>query len=266
MQTAPAPTRPRRRWFAIAAALMMFLLAGCGGTVDTVLTIDASGKGVRTMTVQAKKSDIKEYVPKGVPAIEASLKKHLPAELKYTGVKAVGEQQVFTFALEFSSIEDYSAKVGKLVSLGTGSPFAPEIKFEAPTSLFRNGLSLRENFTSAQLMAWAKNGLADDKVFKDTSNADSFSIDNGTAVVKFDKQTYETSSTISVDKIVDNGISSAAMQTTLKPDGTIDRVVTLALNNKSYSSDSAKFDQHFASVVPEGGKITPGDGPDGTKT
>lgn len=266
-----APARPHattagrlRPWLALVLALGVALVSGCGATIDTVLTIDASGKGTRAMTLTVAKDDVKEYTEGGMKAVDAAIKKHLPDELDYGGHSTTGDNHVVKFSLKFSSLDDYAAKVAKLVSLGSGRPFTPEIEMEAPDSVFRSGIELRENFSSEQLMTWVQNALVTEGVVaEDRGNL--FQIGT-TTVVHDDTKIKSTTHPIRVDTITDHGLSSAAMTTHLLPDGTFRRSIVASLNAKSYAANTKAFDDYFAKAKPEGGEIAKAEGQDGTMT
>lgn len=252
----------RRGVLLVLALVCALAVTGCGATVDTVLTIDAAGKGTRTMTATARTSAIAEHVKGGVKAVETSIRKRLPEGVTYHGRAAKGDSTVFTLTLSFGSLEDYRRKVALLVSKGTGKPFLPRIDLDAPDTIFRHGVSLSENFTSADLLGWIGHGMADDGII-DRGNLSNL-FESGTATVVFGGRSVATTNPVDLDAITDDGVSRVVMQTELRDDGTAVRTIAVALNARSYAANRAKFDAWFAEAAGSEATVEKKAGADGT--
>ncbi len=131
--------------------LLIFLLCLlCGCSVrqpDTRLTLNPDGSGERVINCVIANNGLSEKIDGGEAAFDAFLSIHCPPELTYE--KSQGRFHTnYRFTLSFDNISDYRQKVSAL--LGREA----ELYYSSPDNLFAQGQSLREGFTSQELMDW----------------------------------------------------------------------------------------------------------------
>ena len=127
------PTRKRIKigLFAFLCFLLLLYPAGCannGGVVDTLLTLDTSCAGERSMKIMLPGVDLNGET--GL-AIDALLNDACPEELTYSK-----EADGYRFSLRFHSYEDY---VNKLTSLLRREP---QVVFAMPDTVLTTGCRL----------------------------------------------------------------------------------------------------------------------------
>lgn len=248
--------RNLRRILVLAgAALLMLMLTACGAQIDTVLTVEKDGSGVRTITATAENDDIKEYVKGGTKAVEKAIKDNIPAELEYTGKsKGSDATTVFTFELAFTDAEDYRNKV--IAVLGKGGPVKEGTKIDllVADSVFKQGVSVEENFTSQDLLAWLTSALVKSGTVPDDQKSNL--TETGETSVEVDGIKHETSSPIRYSTIEAYGVSALTVRTEGVAGGALSRTLSFDLSREAYAHDAAGFDKYFADITPENGTMT----------
>ena len=145
--------RAIKRLLVLAVFVLTFGLAGCGATLTTDLTVSDNFAGSRTMEVSIDKDTFDEYAPIGSFATLASeIRENVPQCMVFNYEEKDG-QYVFHFVMSFTSKEDYEAQVSSVLGK------KHEIEFVYSKSPFTKGISLQEDFTSEELLAWFKDYL-----------------------------------------------------------------------------------------------------------
>lgn len=223
---------------------LLCLLCGCSARQpDTRLTLNPDGSGTRTMSCVIANSDLSEKINGGEAAFDAFLSLHCPQELSFE--KNQGRFHTnYRFTLTFDSISDYRQKVSALLGR------EPKLYYSSPDSLFAQGQSLREGFTSQELMDWLtaqakKEGLfsSDTALFTLAGSE----IQQGDAVasarepLEFSTLTYQP-----IDKIT--------MHTDLLADGAYRRTISYQIPQNACDAFGDKLEQYMASLVPKTGE------------
>lgn len=192
----------RARIAALLVALLLFL-TGCGAELTSELRITGAS-GSRTFTVKISNSDL-NATNGGAEAIDQSLAAHLPDSLTYEGLKIDDDGAAANFTLEFEDLEQYRAKLTRLLDLSDFQP-EPEITTNLDSSGLITTIELNENFTNEDLMGWARAGLVADEVIKDS---DTVVAKESTAVTVNGKE-YPVSHTgrVSVSRTENNAFST----------------------------------------------------------
>ena len=115
----------------LAAALICcaVIFASCGATVDTEFTADSNFAGSRVITLTLSNSDLSDYVTGGKESLETTIKNYIPDCLSYT-ITQDDSNLVCKFTLAFTGIDDYKAKVGKVLAAEKDEPVTPQIDYE----------------------------------------------------------------------------------------------------------------------------------------
>lgn len=245
-------TRTASKGGILASLLLVLalLLSACGATVDTNLSFSKDGKGTRTIVATLDTENLSEHAKGGLKAITASLKKHTPKQLTFKGVKEnkSDHEAVATFTMSFDSFEDYEKKVNELLLAG-GSEKAAEINTVIENNEFVNGFATEENFTSADLLAWTKDGLIADGVIAESDA--SKVLNDGDAEVKFEGKKYDSSARINVDKVKDNGFDVINVNTVLNPDGTFTQEIIYQIDTEKAKKLGEKLTTFLAKATVE---------------
>lgn len=247
-----APTRRKRRWGAVVlAAVAALVLSACGARIDTALTVDANGAGTRVMTLTL--SENIDTLVGGTEAVDASIRRHLPPEVEYSGL-AVSTTVTAVFTITFANPDEYRTKVAALLAAGD-MPLPEGNVFTFETTPFVSGASITENFSSRDLMQWMFAGLlADGVVPADQSGNMS---ESGTTVVNYNGIAFEEYEPISFEEVDDNGFNDVTMTTTIDP-ATLARTITFSLSEKAqYNSNTALYDDYFAALEGQGMTVEP---------
>lgn len=210
------PTRKRIKigLFAFLCFLLLLYPVGCannGGVVDTLLTLDTSCAGERSMKIMLPGVDLNGET--GL-AIDALLNDACPEELTYSK-----EADGYRFSLRFQSYEDY---VNKLTSLLGREP---QVVFAMPDTVLTTGCRLHEDFDSSELFGWllqeAQNrGLS--------SQLPSF-FSCGSTAVKLGEYSQATAGRIDLNAVSGFAVDSIEISTTRRADGDYDRTVVFAI-------------------------------------
>ncbi len=181
----------------VMCAAMLLLLAACdSGKVSTELTIDPSFSGTRVMSFDITQSDLSKwditglFTPK-VAEITGILKESCPEQLTME-VTESGKTSTCVFTMSFANQQEYESKVAALLGK------QPTVRFEGPSDdIFISGITLAENFSSADLFGWAVDALSD-KYPKAAEKLDISSADDKTVVVYDGRSPITTSAMINI--------------------------------------------------------------------
>lgn len=232
----------------VAIAALVLLLTACGVRIDTQLAVDASGAGARVMTLTL--SDNEDALIGGVEAVDASIRRHLPEGVEYSGIaRDTDDALVLTLSVPFSSADDYQQTMASLLTAGDLA-WPEGDTFTAVQSDFIQGVHLEESFSSGDLLAWMFAGLVADGVVAEENEGDMWEL--GETTVDFNGVSHESSNPISFSQVADKGFSGVDMTTSFGPEGlTRDIAFTLA-QKAQYNSDPALYDGYFAALTEAG--------------
>lgn len=144
----------------LLAALILMLAAlamsGCkaGSSIDTTLAVNKDLSGSRVMKIAIDDSVFQENFTGTIEDLQELVKTACPADLSWSYDDSE-EVKTFTFVLNFTGLDDYQTKVSNLLG------GEREITMEAPDSIWVNGVNIREDFTSQDLMEWLKTAVVE---------------------------------------------------------------------------------------------------------
>lgn len=210
------PTRKRMKigLFAFLCFLLLLYPAGCannGGVVDTLLTLDTSCAGERSMKVSFPGVDLNGET--GI-AIDALLNDACPKELTYSK-----EADGYRFSLRFQSYEDYVNKLASLLGR------EPQVVFAMPDTVLTSGWRLHEDFDSSQLFGWLLREAQERGL---SSQLPSF-FSCGSTAVRLGEHSQTTAGRIEINAISGFAVDSIEISTIRRADGTYDRNVVFAI-------------------------------------
>ncbi len=235
----------KKLWFLVFVTLIILLCGtGCGAKISTSLNIDNHFSGKRVITCVVSKSDAEGNFEGGIASIDTIVNEKCPESMMHE--KTEDESSVtYTFSLEFSSFEDYKAKVEAL--LGRTS----EMEFHQPDSVFSSGISLKEDFDSRDLLNWFKAVVEENKLMSDISNL----WELGSTKVVYVEEEISTGGKIQFDRVESNPISNIQIETS-GADESLVRTVFFDMPAKARDDKKEQVDAYMASLVPTDGTGT----------
>lgn len=152
----------QKSFLRMAVFFLMLLLTGCGSTLSTELSISDNFSGTREMEVSISKADFEEYVSGGdFETIAEDTKVNTPECMEFSYEETEEENYVFRFLMSFGSKEEYESQIASI--LGNGYT----VEFLANKSPFAKGVSLKEDFSSGDLLSFLKEYLVAGKYIKE---------------------------------------------------------------------------------------------------
>ena len=203
-------------------ALCLLLMTGCsaGSTIGTTLTINSDFSGNRQMNIVIADSVFNDYFNGTIDDLNAAIGEACPAEMTWQYAEDNGVK-TYTVNLDFSSVEDYKAKVTAVLGR------EPEITISAPESVWAAGLYVEEDFNSEELLGWLQNALVEKGYVSEENAGMIFS--SGETQVVYGVDTYSTNSQIYVDQLEYVSIDSIAVYTDIHGLDEFDRSVVFKI-------------------------------------
>lgn len=256
--TANAPTRQRWMFLAVLLTIAALILSACGAKIETQLGLESAEKGTRTMLVSFNLKDNKDKIKGGSEALDASVRKHLPSGLEYEGIRSEGDKAQATFKLSFSSVDEYRSKVAALLK-ASGSDTEPQISIINSEQGLVQGIQVKENFSSNDLLGWVPEALVVDGVIESSNKNSVFNSSGNETTVKLGEKSVKNSggSTISAQDVQDRGFKAVAIEAQEKDNG-YSVMVSFVAKEIMNSETSSAIDAYLNQVKPEGSELKKG--------
>ncbi|MDP9801148.1 hypothetical protein J2S49_001224 [Arcanobacterium wilhelmae] len=243
----------KKKLGALVALLLAFALSACGAKVNTELKMESPTSGKRIITLVLPKLDenAQKQVHGGNDAIDKSIRRHLPKELTYSGLKKDGDKTIATFTLEFDSLETYREKIKSVFSASTQDANAdPQIAIT--TEGLVTGVQISENYDSLALMKWLPNGLVEDRVVDEDQRGNV--LENGDSKVTFDGKEHKSDgSRLHIVDVKDKGVNDLAIALEEVKDGLAISANFGYLSGTDYPKD--ELTKYIDSVKPDGAEV-----------
>ena len=255
--TANAPTRQRWMFLTVLLTIAALILSACGAKIETQLGLESTEKGTRTMQVSFNLKDNKDKIKGGSEALDASIRKHLPSGLEYGGIQSDGDKARATLTIPFSSVEEYRTKVASILK-AAGSDIDPQISIINSEQGLVQGIQVKENFTSKNLLGWVPEALVVDGVVSSSDKNSVFTSDGDTTVKLGDKTVKNSGgSTISAKDVQDRGFKVMVLELQEK-DGGYSATASFVAKDIMNSETAAAVDAYLNQVKPEGSELKKG--------
>lgn len=253
-----APTRQRWMFLAVLLTIAALILSACGAKIETQLGLESAEKGTRTMLVSFDMKDNKDKIKGGTQALDASVRKHLPEGLEYGGIQSEGDKARATFTIPFSSVDEYRTKVASILK-AAGSSATPQISIVNSDQGLVQGIQVKENFSSKDLLDWLPEALVVDGVIETSNKNSVFNSSGSETTVKFGEKEVKNSggSTISAKDVQDRGFKAVFMDINEK-DGGYSVMVSFSAKEIMNSETSSAVDAYLNQVKPEGAELKKG--------
>lgn len=255
--TANAPTRQRWMFLTVLLTIAALILSSCGAKIETQLGLESTEKGTRTMQVSFNLKDNKDKIKGGSEALDASIRKHLPSGLEYGGIQSDGDKARATLTIPFSSVEEYRTKVASILK-AAGSDIDPQISIINSEQGLVQGIQVKENFTSKNLLGWVPEALVVDGVVSSSDKNNVFTSDGDTTVKLGDKTVKNSGgSTISAKDVQDRGFKVMVLELQEK-EGGYSATASFVAKDIMNSETAAAVDAYLNQVKPEGSELKKG--------
>ena len=256
-----APSAPaRQRWMFLAVLLTIaaLILSACGAKIETQLGLESAEKGTRTMQVSFNLKDNKDKIRGGSEALDASVRKHLPEGLEYGGIQSEGDKARATFTIPFSSVDEYRNKVASILK-AAGSKTEPTVTILNTEQGLVQGIQVKENFSSKELLDWVPEALVVDGVIESSNKNSVFNSSGSETTVKFGEKEVKNSggSTISAKDVQDRGFKAMVLELQEK-DGGYSATASFVAKDIMNSETAAAIDAYLNQVKPEGSELKKG--------
>ena len=256
-----APSAPaRQRWMFLAVLLTIaaLILSACGAKIETQLGLESAEKGTRTMLVSFNLKDNKDKIRGGSEALDASVRKHLPEGLEYGGIQSEGDKARATFTIPFSSVDEYRNKVASILK-AAGSKTEPTVTILNTEQGLVQGIQVKENFSSNDLLGWVPEALVVDGVIESSNKNSVFNSSGNETTVKLGEKSVKNSggSTISAQDVQDRGFKAVAIEAQEKDNG-YSVMVSFVAKEIMNSETSSAIDAYLNQVKPEGSELKKG--------
>ena len=262
MQTLNYSVKPdsHQRWMFLAVLLTIaaLILSACGAKIETQLGLENAEKGTRTMLVSFDMKDNKDKIKGGAQALDASVRKHLPEGLEYGGIQSEGGKARATFTIPFSSVDEYRTKVASILK-AAGSSATPQISIVNSDQGLVQGIQVKENFSSKDLLDWLPEALVVDGVIDSSQKNSVFNSSGSETTVKFGEKEVKNSggSTISAKDVQDRGFKAMVLELQEK-DGGYSATASFVAKDIMNSETAAAVDAYLNQVKPEGSELKKG--------
>jgi len=245
-------------FLAVLLTIAALILSACGAKIETQLGLESAEKGTRTMLVSFDMKDNKDKIKGGTQALDASVRKHLPEGLEYGGIQSEGDKARATFTIPFSSVDEYRTKVASILK-AAGSSATPQISIVNSDQGLVQGIQVKENFSSKDLLDWLPEALVVDGVIETSNKNSVFNSSSSETTVKFGEKEVKNSggSTISAKDVQDRGFKAVFMDINEK-DGGYSVMVSFSAKEIMNSETSSAVDAYLNQVKPEGAELKKG--------
>ena len=253
-----APTRQRWLFLAVLLTIAALILSACGAKIETQLGLESAEKGTRTMLVSFNLKDNKDKIKGGSEALDASVRKHLPEGLEYGGIQTDGDKARATFTIPFSSVDEYRTKVASILK-AAGSKTEPTVTILNTEQGLVQGIQVKENFSSKDLLEWLPEALVVDGVIETSNKNSVFNSSGSETTVKFGEKEVKNAggSTISAKDVQDRGFKVMVLELQEK-DGGYSATASFVAKDIMNSETAAAVDAYLNQVKPEGSELKKG--------
>lgn len=239
----------------LVAALLSFafLMTGCsdGSTLETTMNLDKSCAGNRTMDLVVNDSVFQENFTGSYEDLDALIDATCPDSLTWGKTESEDGVKKYTFVLNFSSPEDYKAKVEALIGEER------ELTMEVAESIWSNGFILNERFGSGDIMQWLKDAIVAAGYVTEDHASRIFGVGNST--VNFGGETYSAYNNISVNTVEYLSINSIIVQTEILDVENYKETVVIEVPKVSMDKKGDEIGEFMKNATPEGATMVADD-------
>lgn len=183
--------------------------------VDTLLTLDSSGAGSRTVTCHFSGAGLDGNAAE---ELDGLITRYCPSMLTYSKQQD-GDDVQYQFQLAFASYQDYTDQIAQLLGR------RPVIIFAFPDNVFTSGSRISEDFESSELFSWLYAALS----LEELQGSISPRFSSAATAVCLDGRTQTTGSPISLNRTRGHALDAIHLDTVNNGDGTYDRTIAFRI-------------------------------------
>lgn len=231
--------------FLMLITVFMLMLTACGGSLETTVNINTDLSGSRVMKYVISKSDFSEYVTGDIESIDATIQANVPEGLKYV-LTEDENSYIATFTMDFSSLEDESAKVTALINDG----YEYNAELIVGDSVFCTGFAYEENWYAEDVMDWFETLMINSGYV--SSGNESYIIDSTSSYIVYGGESVEGGSYISASTMAYIPIEEMRVFTDVNADGTYNRTIELDILDANLLTNETEIKDFMIGSVPTG--------------
>ncbi|MDR1564063.1 MAG: hypothetical protein LBS74_03810 [Oscillospiraceae bacterium] len=194
-------------------SIVLAILLASSCTLRTQLSIDQSFKGQRLMVLTVTEDEYKKLTLgdsiTDIDSFKTMLSKECPESIQVESVAAVAGGYAINFVIPFTSIEDYRSKVSGILGR------EPSIEYKTDSNLFYPRYILKEDFTSAELLAWGSKKLVESGAISEANITDAVQTEASLKLGEDIHKTENPAKPLDIDVINANEIYSITINTTI---------------------------------------------------
>ena len=232
--------------FALSILLACFLLSACGGKLETNLNLNSEFKGSRVMTLTVNKEENLSYVTGDEATITAAVEEGVPEELTFES-SSDDQNVVYTFTLNFDSKEDYEKKLTSLLEKAgrTQEEMKDLVSYSNPDSVFAKGLSIKESFSSKDLLKWFDDLIIEKGYVEESNRSSIYESAQYHLVYEEEKFDIPYAVTIDFDNIEYMPINGVKFLTDVKPGQKYDRLIIVSVPEQTISKKGEDIEAYL---------------------
>lgn len=220
---------------------------GCeveSATVDTELSIAENMTGVRRITVKIPQRTFDKYVSATWTEVTTVIMNNCPRSLSCTAGESNAECTL-NFELVFDSIDDYKTKAESILGKQV------DITVDTPVNVFSNGIVIKEDFSSVELLGWVAAKLHEAGYITE-DNAGKLMV-SGVNSAEYDGTVYEElEEYISVSSLRELAINNITINTFVTVNRTFDREIIIELPKESMDENGEAIKAYFEGNLLDG--------------
>lgn len=232
----------------IAAVLVcvgVFSLYSCSTLRSAAVTnmiVNEDGSGQRIISCFITRDDIAGKTTCGESGIDSFLNENCPEEMTFSktasppGVK-------YDFCIDYQSPQEYEHKINSILVK------SPQLTFSVPDNIFSKGVSLKENYTSEDLMKWFYDGMNS----KGNINAGDYLWTYEDNYVTYEGEKQETGSQLEALRLSYEPLNKITIETNLKGENQpLERSVAFNIPDETVNRVGYTLKDYMNTLVPEG--------------
>lgn len=222
----------------VYTVLLGVFLTGCsaGSRINTVLTVEADGSGVRQMDIVIDSGVFSQYFKGTAEDLHSIVTMFCPAEME-AELQNSSETLQLKFQVTFSDTEEYRKKIAAIIGE------EPEIEITLPDSIWVNGIYVKESFESSDLLTWLRDALIEGQ-YVDAGNADMIFAD-GSTEVSYKGQKSNVSSQIELNQVEYVTIDSIQLFTDINGLDDYSRKIVFTIPGTSMDKKGTEISGYF---------------------
>ncbi len=225
------------------------MMTGCsaGSTINTSLLINDDYSGSRHMEVAIDSTVFQENFLGTVDDLNLVIEQNIQSNMTYSIVND-DNGTIYMFELGFTTIDDYRTKVNEILNRED-----VEIEVLISDSVWRDGITVNENFTSVELLAWLREAIVTAQLVDSSDASQIFKI--GSNVVTYEEAQYSSnSSSIGIQEVSYTALDEIKINTSLV-DGLYTRSIKFAIPQESFDSKQSEIEEFLKSSTPSNASL-----------